>query len=63
MVPTSAEDTIFLKSFDEETNELTFRSSRNPSYNQTEIVVFKDDFVYTNFHYFSIQYLKRLMNE
>lgn len=62
MVVTSEEDWLFLLSFDPITNELVFRSSREPKYKQTENIVFKGDIVYTNLHYFHKSFLERITN-
>ena len=38
MIPTSEDNSIFLIGFNQESSELTFRTSLNPGYLQTEIV-------------------------
>ncbi len=60
MVVTSEDDSIFLISFDSSTYELTFRSSRNPEYLQTEKVVLKEGLIYTNLHHFPLGFLQRV---
>ena len=61
MVVTSEDTSLFLIEFNENTNELTFRSSRNPSYRQTEKIVVKDDIAYLNLHYFHIGFIQKLI--
>lgn len=62
MVKTSEEAYIFLININDE-NELTFRTSRNPQYKQTEKIIIEGDFVYTNLYFFHIDYLNKLKAE
>ena len=63
MVVKTKDSALFITDFDQETNELTFRSSRNPEYKQTEKIVIKDDMIYTNLHYFHVKYLQKFIKE
>ena len=60
MVVTSDDTSLFLIDFNEDTNELTFRSSRNPEYKQTEKIEIKDDVAYLNLHYFHMGFIQKL---
>ena len=60
MVPTSDDTSLFLISYNSETNELIFRSSRNPQYRQSETVMISDNMAYINLHYFHVEYLKNI---
>lgn len=63
MVKTSEDNNLWIIDFDVETNELTFRTSRNAQHLQKEKIVIKDDMVYTNLYFFHINYLKKFLNE
>ncbi len=60
MVPTSEDTSLFLLSFNKETMELEFRSTREPKYKQCEKVIIKDSMVYTNLHFFHVDYLQNI---
>ena len=63
MVKTSKDNILWIIDFNEETNELTFRVTRNHKHLQKEKIVIKDDTVYTNLYLFHISYLKKFLNE
>ena len=61
MIVTQEGDAMFIFDFDKKSNKLTFRSSLNPAYKQTEQIAVKDDVVYTNVHYFPIAFLQKFL--
>lgn len=65
MIPTSGENSIFICGFDEETSELTFRSSLNPQNKQKEVVSIDKEkgMVYTNLFFFHVNYLIKFLQE
>jgi len=63
MVVTSDVTSLFLIDFNEDTQELTFRSSHNPTHKQIEKVLIKDDLVYINSRYFHIGFIEKLLKE
>lgn len=63
MVVTSEDNSLFLKEFNVETNELIFRSSRNPQNLQKETVVIDNNTVYTNLYHFHVFFLNRVINK
>ena len=62
MVRTSESNSLFLIDFTED-GVLTFRTSRNPKYLQTEKVVIDKNKVYTNLYFFDISYLQKFLYE
>lgn len=63
MIVTDSGEAMFIIGFNEESNEITFRSSFNPGYLQTEKILLRDNMVYTNVHHFPIDYLKKFLSE
>ena len=63
MVVTSDVTSLFLLDFDEDTQELTFRSSHNPEHKQTEKVLIKDELVYINSGHFHVGFIQKLLKE
>lgn len=63
MVKTSEDNNLWIIDFNAETNELTFRVSRNPKKLQTEKIVIKDEMIYTNVYFFHISFLKKFLND
>ena len=61
MIKTSDEGYIFITGFNPETRELTFRTSRNPQHLQTEKIVIREGFVYTNLYFFQTGYLEKFI--
>jgi len=57
----TGEAILFILGFDVDKQELTFRTSRNPEYIQTEKILVQDNFVYTNLYFFHISYLKKFL--
>ena len=62
MIKTSDEGYIFITGFNPETGELTFRTSRNPQYVQTEKIFIREGFVYTNLYFFQTGYLENFLS-
>jgi hypothetical protein len=62
MVRTSENNSLFLINFTKD-GVLTFRTSRNPKYLQTEKVVIDKNKVYTNLYFFDISYLQKFLYE
>ena len=63
MVKTSEDNYLFIIGFNNETGELTFRTSRQPNHLQTEKVFIEGDVVHTNLYFFNISYLKKFLSE
>jgi len=63
MIQTSEDNSLFILDFNKETNELTFRVSRNPEHKQVQKVTFAEDMVYTQAYNFHIGYLNKFINE
>jgi hypothetical protein len=59
-VPTN-DSNLYLINFNQETNELTFRSSYNYKLLQKEIITISNNFVYTNLYNFHIAYLEQFL--
>lgn len=55
------ENAIFLCGFDQGKGELSFRSSLNPGYLQTEKIAVNAGMVYTNTYYFPVEYLEQFI--
>ena len=63
MVKTSEDNNLWITDFNTETNELTFRVSREPKHLQTEKIIIKDDTVYTNLYFFHVSFLQKFLKE
>lgn len=63
MIVTQEGDALFLCGFNKETNEISFRSSFNPRYLQTEKITSDKQMVYTNSHFFPIGFLNKFIKE
>jgi len=63
MIVTKEGDSIFLIGFNQETNELTFRSSFNPDYLQTEKITSDKQMIYTSVHFFPVAFLQKFITE
>lgn len=56
-------NSLYLIDFDINTNELSFRTTRNPNYLQKEVIKIDKDNVYTNLYFFNIGYLQKFIQE
>ena len=63
MVNISDTTSLFIKGYDEESKELTFRTSKNFEYLQKEIVTIRSDIVYVSFYNFPIGFLEKFLVE
>lgn len=63
MISKGEDSALFITAFDEKTARLTFRSSRNPNYEQTEKISIHGELVYTNLHHFPLQLLQKFVKE
>lgn len=61
MVVTSEDNSLFILDFNEETNELTFRVSRNPEHRQIQKVNIIENIVYTQAYNFHVSYLQNFL--
>lgn len=57
----TGESYLYIIDWNEETKELTFRSSYNPENLQKEVVKISGQFVYTNLYHFHISYLQQFI--
>ncbi len=63
MIKTSDENSIFITDFNMATNELSFRTSYEPSYLQKETIVIKGSKAITNLYNFSITFLNKFIKD
>lgn len=61
MVVISPDNTLFITDFNEETEEMVFRTSRVPKYRQIEKITISEDMVYTNLYNFSVVFLSKFI--
>ena len=61
MIPEEGGEALFLLDFDEQTNDLTFRSSYNPEHRQKEASLLHKGVVYVGTHFFPIDYLNKFI--
>lgn len=61
MVRISEEVSLFIIDFNEETEEMIFRTTYMPKYRQNEIVKISQDMVYTNLYHFPVFFLTQFV--
>lgn len=64
-IKVSETKSLYIIDFNEETDELSFRTTDEYNYLQKEEIVFneKTQMIHTNLYHFHIEYLKRFIND
>lgn len=57
----TGESNLYIVGWNDQTKELSFRSSRNPENLQTEVVRIEGNFVYTSLYHFHKNYLQQFI--
>lgn len=63
MIPTSESNSIFIEGYNDDKDELTFRSGHNITHKMTEVVKIKGNMVYAGMYNFHINYLYKFLKE
>jgi len=63
LVKVSEKTTLFICGFDEETEEMSFRTNHEPKYLQKEKVLIDGETVYTNLYHFPIFFLSNYVTD
>ena len=61
MIPLAEVDRLFIVDFNTDTNELSFRISRNVEHLQKEIIRVEGELVYTSLYHFHISWLHKFL--
>jgi hypothetical protein len=62
-VPITADNTIYIIGYNEDTRTMQFRTSQQPAYLQSEQIEIEDDVVYTGLYHFPLAFLQKYLNE